>query len=190
MPRDLHRAGSGDGGYLAFLGRICPEKAPAEAIAIAERARVPLRIAAKVDKIDRAYFEDEIEPLLSSPFVEFIGEIGDSEKTDFLGRAAALLLPICWPEPFGLVMIEAMACGTPVIAYPCGAVPEIVEHGVTGFIVNNAAQAAEAVHRAPLLDRARIRAVFEARFTAERMTRDYLAVYEALVRQMSRRSAA
>lgn len=190
MPHDLHRIGPGDGGYLAFLGRICPEKAPEDAIAIAEKVGMPLKIAAKVDPADREYFEERIVPLLSHPLVEFIGEIGESEKTEFLGHATALLMPICWPEPFGLVMIEAMACGTPVIAYPCGAVPEIVEHGVTGFIVNNAAEAAKAVNQVHLLDRARIRAAFEARFTVERMTRDYLAVYEALVQEMGTRTAA
>lgn len=190
MPRDVHRIGPGDGGYVVFLGRICPEKGPDEAIAIAEMAKMPLRIAAKVDKIDRPYFEEHFKPLLSSRWAEFIGEIGETEKTGLLGHATALLMPICWPEPFGLVMIEAMACGTPVIAYPCGAVLEIVEHGVTGFIVNNAAEAAEAVRKAQHLDRKRIRAEFEARFTVERMTDDYLTVYEALVQEMGRRTAA
>src|SRR6185312_9675604 len=154
------------GGYLAFLGRISPEKRPDRAIAIAKRAGLKLKIAAKVDAADRAYFDAVIQPLLADPSIEFVGEIGDAEKSAFLGNAAALLFPIDWPEPFGLVMIEAMACGTPVIAWRCGAVPEIIDDGVTGFIVASERAAATAVYRAASLDRSVIRKVFERRFTS------------------------
>jgi glycosyltransferase involved in cell wall biosynthesis len=167
-------------GYLAFLGRISPEKRPDRAIAIAEAAGRPLRIAAKVDNADRTYFEDQIEPLFASPNVTFVGEIGDREKSPFLGGADALLFPIDWPEPFGLVMIEAMACGTPVIAWDCGSVPEVVEDGLTGFIVRSEAEAAEAVARARTLDRRAIRARFEERFSSFAMARRYLEIYERL----------
>ncbi len=172
---------SGAGGYLAFLGRISPEKAPDAAIRIAAKADRPLKIAAKVDKVDQQYFAERIEPLLASPRVEFIGEIGDDQKTEFLGNAAALLFPIAWREPFGLAMIEAMACGTPVIAFRNGSVPEIVDDGVNGFIVDDEAQAAAAVRRLDQLDRARIRHVFEKRFTARRMAEEYLGVYRRLI---------
>lgn len=190
MPLDLHKPGTGDGGYLVFLGRICSDKGTDDAIAIAEKVGMPLKIAAKIDHADRKYFEERIRPLLSSPYVEFVGEIGECEKTEFLGRATALLFPIRWPEPFGLVMIEAMACGTPVIAYPCGAVPEVVEHGVTGFIANTMEEAADAVRVARIMDRHRIRDVFEARFSVERMTRDYVHLYEELLQSARRRTAA
>jgi glycosyltransferase involved in cell wall biosynthesis len=178
LPRDLHRLGSGDGGYLAFLGRIAPEKGPDRAIAIARRAGVPLQIAAKVDPVDRDYFEHAIAPLLQDPLIEFIGEIGENEKGEFLGDAMALLFPIDWPEPFGLVLIEAMANGTPVIAFGRGSVPEIIEDGVTGFIVDDIAGAAAAVPLAKQLDRRTIRERFEERFTAQRMARDYLELYQ------------
>jgi glycosyltransferase involved in cell wall biosynthesis len=168
-----------DGGYLAFLGRISPEKGPETAIEIARRSGVPLRIAAKVGDQDRAYFEEKVRPLLDDRLVEFVDEIGDGAKADFLGRARALLFPISWPEPFGLVMIEAMACGTPVIAYPEGAVPEIIEEG-TGFLVNNTDEAVRAVSRLGELDRAAIRARFEERFSARRMARDYVEIYRSL----------
>ncbi|MDF1586152.1 glycosyltransferase family 4 protein [Marinimicrococcus flavescens] len=168
------------GDYLAFLGRISPEKRPDRAIAIARRAGLTLRIAAKVDAVDRAYFAEVIEPLLDGPGVEFVGEIGDSEKPAFLGNAAALLFPIDWPEPFGLVMIEAMACGTPVIAWRCGAVPEIVEDGVTGFIVSSEDEAVRAVEAAFRLDRPTIRHAFEQRFSARVMARNYLGLYWSL----------
>ena len=145
--------------YLAFLGRISPEKRPDRAIEIATRAGMPLRIAAKIDKVDRDYWRTEIEPLVrGNPLVEFVGEIGEREKADFLGGATALLFPIDWPEPFGLVMIEAMACGTPVIAFPCGSVPEVIDDGVTGFLVESVDEAAAAVPAAAALDRARVRA--------------------------------
>ena len=177
LPRDLHRLGSGASGYLAFLGRIAPEKRPDRAITIARQAGIPLQIAAKVDPVDRDYFAHEISPLLQAPLVEFIGEIGDAEKSQFLGNAVALLFPIDWPEPFGLVLIEALATGTPVIAFGRGSVPEIIEDGLTGFIVDDVAAAVAAVPWAKQLDRGAIRRRFEERFTADRMARDYLALY-------------
>jgi glycosyltransferase involved in cell wall biosynthesis len=165
-------------GYLAFLGRISPEKRPDRAIEIATRAGIQLRIAAKVDPADRDYWRDEIEPLVrGNPWVEFLGEIDEREKADFLGSAAALVFPIDWPEPFGLVMIEAMACGTPVIAFPCGSVPEVVDHGVTGFVVESVDEAVSAVDRIADLPRGRVRAAFERRFSVERMAEDYEAAY-------------
>jgi glycosyltransferase involved in cell wall biosynthesis len=169
------------GKYLAFLGRTSPEKGLDEAIAIAQQAGIKLKIAAKIDRADRAYFEAVIKPLLQGPGIEFIGEIGTSEKDEFLGGALALLCPLQWPEPFGLVMIEAMACGTPVIAYPRGSVPELVENGVSGFIVGNARQAAQAVEAVSSLSRKRCRKYFEQRFSAVRMCEDYLTVYERLL---------
>ena len=164
-------------GYLAFLGRISPEKGPDRAIAIAKRAGLPLKIAAKVDAADAQYFQTVIEPLLDHPLIEFLGEIGDGEKSAFLGNAQALLFPIAWPEPFGLVMIEAMACGTPVIAWQCGSVREIVDHGETGFIVTTEDEALAAVRRLPSIDRRGVRAQFERRFTATVMARNYLKLY-------------
>lgn len=180
MDPDLFRFSAQGSGYLAFLGRISPEKRPDRAIAIAAAAGQRLRIAAKVDDADRAYFEDKIEPLLHGDHVEFVGEIGDREKSSFLGGADALLFPIDWPEPFGLVMIEAMACGTPVIAWDCGSVPEVVEPGVTGFIVSSEAEAVEAIARLPMLDRRAIRVRFEERFSSRAMARRYLDIYERL----------
>ena len=168
------------GGYLAFLGRISPEKRPDRAIAIARRAGMPLKIAAKVDLADRAYFHDEIKPLLNDPNVEFIGEIGEREKADFLGNATALLFPIDWPEPFGLVMIEAMACGTPVIAWPCGSVPEVIDDRLTGRVVTSEDEAVAAVKEVATLDRRRIRDVFERRFSARAMASGYEALYRRL----------
>jgi glycosyltransferase involved in cell wall biosynthesis len=167
--------------YLAFLGRISPEKAVDRAIRIAGRSGFPIKIAAKIDKLDWDYFEEEIRPLLSLPHVEYIGEIGDVEKSDFLSGAIALLAPIEWPEPFGLVQIEAMACGTPVIAFNRGAAPEVVENGLTGFIVEDETSAVGAVYRVGELSRAKIRRRFEERFTARRMAQDYLAVYRSLM---------
>ena len=180
LPERLLLRGSGSGGYLAFIGRISPEKAPDRAIRIAARAGMQLKIAAKIDPVDRDYFKAEIEPLLAQPHVEFIGEIGEHEKAEFLGNAAGLLFPITWPEPFGLVMIEAMACGTPVIALPNGSVPEVVEDGITGFIVGDDAAAVSAAEQVHLLDRTLIRAIFERRFTARRMAEDYLRIYQDL----------
>ena len=168
-------------GYLAFLGRISPEKRADRAIAIARRTGLPLKIAAKVDTVDRAYFHAEIEPLLRTADVEFVGEIGDADKADFLGNALALLFPIDWPEPFGLVMIEAMACGTPVVAWNCGSVPEVLEDGVSGRIVDSEDAAVAAVSEVLALDRARVRAAFERRFTAATMARNYLDLYQRLV---------
>jgi glycosyltransferase involved in cell wall biosynthesis len=181
IPERLLPPGFGADGYLAFLGRISPEKAPDAAIRIARKAGMPIRIAAKIDQVDRRYFEELIEPMLAMPGVEFIGEIGDDQKAEFLGNAAALLFPIAWEEPFGLAMIEAMACGTPVIAFRRGSVPEIVDHGVTGFIVDHEDEAVQAATALPQLDRAQVRRVFEERFTARRMAEDYLNVYRRLI---------
>jgi glycosyltransferase involved in cell wall biosynthesis len=181
LPAQLLEPRGGTPSYLAVLGRIAPEKAIDHAIRIAVRCRLPLKIAAKVDSVDREYFEREIQPQLDLPGIEYIGEISDAEKSDFLSGAIALLVPIAWPEPFGLVMIEAMACGTPVIAYSAGSVPEIVEDGVTGFIVENEVGAADAIRdRLPSLSRPKIRTRFEERFTAQRMAADYLDVYQSL----------
>ena len=166
--------------YLAFLGRISPEKSVDRAIRIAERCGLPIKIAAKIDKADRDYFEEKIRPLMSLPFVEYIGEITDEQKSAFLSGAIALLVPIDWPEPFGLVMIEAMACGTPVVAFNRGAVPEIIEDGITGFIVEDETSAVGSIGLLSALSRERIRARFEERFTARRMASEYLAVYRKL----------
>lgn len=184
LPLDLlGPVGAPRGGYLGFLGRISPEKRPDRAIALARRVGMPLKIAAKVDRADRAYFEDRIRPLLDGNLVEFVGEIGDAEKNEFLANAAALVFLIDWPEPFGMVMIEAMACGTPVLAWRCGSVPEVVDDGVTGFIVDDMDQAAAAVvDRLPRFDRQRCRAVFEQRFSVARMARDYVTIYRRLAR--------
>ena len=171
------------GEYLAFLGRIAPEKRVDRAIAIAKRCGMKLKIAAKIDRADAAYFEAEIKHLLDQPHVEFIGEIDDSQKSEFLGRASALLCPIDWVEPFGLVMIEAMACGTPVIVYDKGSAREVVDDGVTGFVVKDDAEAVAAVARAVKLPRPAIRKRFEERFTVKRMTDEYLEVYRALIEQ-------
>jgi glycosyltransferase involved in cell wall biosynthesis len=188
LPRDLlHFTASADQGYLAFLGRISPEKRPDRAIEIARRTGLTLRIAAKVDHADRDYFERDIRPLLKDPLVEFIGEIGDTDKSDFLGNARALLFPIDWPEPFGLVVIESMACGTPVIAFARGSVPEVIEDGVTGFIVSDIEDAVRAVGRLDELDRREIRRRFEQRFSAARMASDYLEIYQQLARTSASR---
>jgi glycosyltransferase involved in cell wall biosynthesis len=182
MPRTSLKAGDGNGKYLAFLGRISPEKGLDQAIEIAKRCGRKLKIAAKIDRSDQAYFESVIRRMLDDPLVEFVGEIGNGEKDAFLGKAAALLFPIAWPEPFGIVMIEAMACGTPVIAYPCGSVPEIVTNGVTGFVVENIDRAVEAVYRLGEIDRQEVRRQFERHFSDERMAREYVSIYERLVR--------
>jgi glycosyltransferase involved in cell wall biosynthesis len=182
LPRNLLPFSQKGGGYLAFLGRIAPEKGPDRAIEIATRCGMPLKIAAKVDRVDQAYWEEKIRPMVkANSDVEFIGEIGESDKADFLGGGAALLFPIDWPEPFGLVMIEAMACGTPVIAYRRGSVSEIVQDNVSGFVVDTIEEAVAAVRRVADLDRAKVRAAFERRFTAERMARDYVALYRQLL---------
>jgi glycosyltransferase involved in cell wall biosynthesis len=181
LPERLLLPGFGTGNYLAFIGRISPEKAPDAAVRIAAKAGMKLKIAAKVDAVDREYFTTQIEPLFAASDVEYIGEIGDDEKSAFLGSAAGLIFPIAWREPFGLAMIEAMACGTPIIAFRRGSVPEIIDDGVTGFIVDDEEQAAAAARRLHSLDRARIRHVFEERFTARRMAEDYLNIYRRLI---------
>ena len=182
VPADTYQFRAESGSYLAFLGRISPEKRVDRAIRIARQVQIPLKIAAKVDRVDKDYFEGVIEPLLRHSLVEFVGEIGEGEKDEFLGHAYALLFPIDWPEPFGLVMIEAMACGTPVIAYRSGAVPEVMEEGHTGFIVEGLEDAVEAVRRVPDLSRKRCREIFEQRFTATRMAHDYVQLYERLIK--------
>jgi len=181
LPENLLRPRPATPSYLAFLGRISPEKGLERAVAIARLCHLPLKIAAKVDQADADYFKKDIAPLLSEPHVEFIGEIDDARKPEFLSGAAALLTPIDWPEPFGLVMIEAMACGTPVIAFNRGSAPEIIEHGVTGFVVEDVMNAAAAVKQAVGLPRDQIRASFERRFTSHRMAKDYLESYRKLI---------
>jgi glycosyltransferase involved in cell wall biosynthesis len=182
LPLDLHQPNTGQTeGYLAFLGRISPEKRPDRAIEIARRAGMRLMIAAKVDRSDEAYFRNAIEPLIDGEQIQYIGEIKEAEKGNLLSKAAALLFPIDWPEPFGLVMIEAMACGTPVIAFPCGSVPEIVEEGLTGRIVASVEEAVEAVRSVATLNRATIRARFEERFSSAQMAAEYVALYRGLI---------
>jgi glycosyltransferase involved in cell wall biosynthesis len=182
LPLDLHGpAVHPRGGYVAFLGRIAPEKRPDRAIAIARALRIPLKIAAKIDPVDGSYFREMIAPLLDGPGVEFVGEINDHQKTQFLSEADALLFPVDWPEPFGLAMIEAMACGTPVLAFRCGSVPEIVEDGVTGAIVGTVDEAIAALPHVIALDRQNVRKRFEQRFSATRMAKDYVGVYRSLL---------
>ncbi len=180
LPENLLTPQPGPQDYLAFLGRIAPEKGPDRAIRIARACGIPLKIAAKVDKADQVYFETVIRPMLAGGGVEMIGEISDAQKPAFLSGAVGLLMPIDWPEPFGLVMIEAMACGTPVIAFNYGSVPEIIEDGLTGFIVSDEAGAITAVQKLPTLSRAGVRQRFEQRFTARRMAEDYLTIYRSL----------
>jgi glycosyltransferase involved in cell wall biosynthesis len=166
---------------LAFAGRITADKGPDRAIEIATRAHMPLKIAAKIDKVDQEYWSSVVEPLVRSHSnVEFVGEVNEKEKADFLGNAQGVLFPIDWPEPFGLVMIESMACGTPVVAFKCGSVPEVVDEGVTGLIVETVDQAAEAIARLDSFDRRAVRATFERRFTVERMAGEYVDVYRSL----------
>ena len=178
LPLDIYSEGDGQGGYAAFIGRISPEKRVDRAIAIAMAAGKKLKIAAKVDQNDKVYFEREIKHLLDNPLVEFLGEIGEDEKEQLLRNAECLLFPIDWPEPFGMVMIEAMACGTPVIAFENGSVPEIIDDGVTGYIVNSILEGIEKLKAVSYLSRKHIRRVFELRFSASRMAEDYLAAYE------------
>ena len=181
LPRSLLAFNPRPEGYLAFLGRISPEKRPDRAIEIASRAGLPLKIAAKVDKVDRDYWREVIEPMVRrTPLVEYIGEISDGEKAEFLGNASALVFPIDWPEPFGLVMIEAMACGTPVIAFRCGSVPEVIDPGLTGFVVRTVEEAVTAASHLGRLDRAKVRSTFERRFSVERMVSEYEEVYREL----------
>jgi glycosyltransferase involved in cell wall biosynthesis len=181
LPRNLLRFNSGPGSYLAFLGRISPEKRPDLAIEVARHSGMPLKIAAKVDRTDREYFESVVKPLLSTPGVEFVGEINDAQKADFLGRALALLFTVDWPEPFGLVMIEALACGTPVIARPCGSVPEVLRDGVTGFMPSSLDDLVCAVRKVHEISRRTCRDQFETRFTAEVMAANYERIYYQLV---------
>ena len=180
LPEELYSFGEGKGNYLAFIGRVSPEKGLDRAIEAAIRAEMPLRIAAKVDKVDQEYFESKIKPLINHPLIEFLGEIGEQDKSEFLGGAYALMFLIDWPEPFGLAMIEALACGTPVIAASCGSVPEIIEDGVTGFIVNNVDQAVAALPKIAGLSRRVCRDTMERRFSARRMAHDYVKQYAAL----------
>jgi glycosyltransferase involved in cell wall biosynthesis len=182
IPADLHRPAFGRGRYLAFLGRISPEKRPDRAIRIAQRVGIPLKIAAKVDKVDEAYFRTEILPLVDGKGVEFLGEINEREKTTFLGDAAALLFPIDWPEPFGLVMIEAMACGTPVLAFRRGSVSEVVEDGITGEVVESEDEAVAKLPEILSYDRRTVRQRFQERFTATRMAKDYVRAYRKLLK--------
>jgi glycosyltransferase involved in cell wall biosynthesis len=185
VPEDLYRFEPAPGSYLAFLGRVSPEKGLDRAIEIAGRAGYPLRVAAKIDRVDRAYYHERIAPLMRQPHVEYLGEIDERDKQELLGGALALLFPIDWPEPFGMVMVEAMACGTPVIAFPCGSVPEVLDDGVTGFLCEDVAGAVSAVGRIGELSRATCRRVFEQRFTAARMTAEYLAIYRSILEQHS-----
>jgi glycosyltransferase involved in cell wall biosynthesis len=190
LPRHRCRLNMEGGDYLAFLGRISPEKRPDRAIEIAKRSGVPLKLAAKVDPVDEEYFNSQVAPLLDHPLIEYIGEINDNQKEAFLGQALALVFPIDWPEPFGLVMIEAMAVGTPVIAWRNGSVPEIIEDCLTGFIVDSIDDAVDAVKRARDLDRAAIRQQFESRFAVSRMAKNYLAVYARLLAQAAEETHA
>jgi glycosyltransferase involved in cell wall biosynthesis len=182
LPLDLLPFHPHPGDYFAFLGRLSREKRPDRAIAIATALKVPLKLAAKVDAADRAYFDENLAHLIDPPRIEHIGEIGDDDKAAFIGNARALLFPVDWPEPFGLVMIEAMACGTPVIAFRCGSVPEVMIDGVTGFVVDTVEEAIAAAARVDTLDRRAIRHIFETRFSARRMVRDYLDIYPLVMR--------
>ena len=183
LPENTFSSYQKHGGYMAFLGRVSPEKGLDRAIEIAKQAQVPLKIAAKIDRADREYFETVIKPLLNTDLVEFVGEIGDHEKNEFLGNALALVFPIAWDEPFGIVMIEAMACGVPVLAYPGGSVPEIIEDGVNGFLVDNIKDAVNAIKRIGAIDRNGCRRRFLKRFTSRRMARDYMAIYDRIARR-------
>ena len=190
LPAGLYAPGDGSGCYLAFLGRISPEKRVDSAIRVAEAAGVPLQIAAKIDRVDVGYYESVIRPMIAaSSLVEFIGEIGEKDKAAFLGGAKALLFPVDWPEPFGLVMLEAMACGTPIISRRRGSVPEVIDEGETGFICDDEAAMVAAVQRLDTLDRGHCRAVFETRFSARRMGEDYIAIYRMLIDERSRGAA-
>jgi glycosyltransferase involved in cell wall biosynthesis len=190
LPVDLYTFCDTPDTYLAFLGRVSPEKGLEEAITIAQQAGLPLKIVAKVDPVDEEYFQKVIRPLLDDPLIEYLGEMGEADKDAFLGQAYALLFPIDWPEPFGLVMIEALACGTPVIAYRRGSVPEVLDDGVTGWIVEGLEEAVQAVARVATLSRSRCRQVFEERFSAPRMAQDYLRIYHQLLQDNSGRAAA
>jgi glycosyltransferase involved in cell wall biosynthesis len=185
LPSSLYKPRFERGDYLAFLGRISPEKRPDRAIKIALQSGMKLKIAAKIDRVDQEYFDATIKPLLNEPSIEFIGEIGDHEKSEFLGNAYAYLFPIDWPEPFGLTMIEAMACGTPTIAFRCGSVPEIITDRVTGFIVDDVPSAIACVNRISEIERRTCRAVFEQRFSVERMTSEYVSLYKRVLGELT-----
>src|SRR4051794_5263998 len=187
IPEDLFSFQPDPGDYAAFVGRICPEKRPDRAIEMAKDVGMPLKIAAKVDKADQQYFESEIKPLLNSSLIEFIGEVNDVEKNELLRSARAFLFPIDWPEPFGLVMIESLACGTPVIAFECGSVPEVLEHGKTGFIVRTMDEAKQALRKVETVSRLVCRQEFERRFTSARMAENYLLAYERLLKEKETR---
>jgi glycosyltransferase involved in cell wall biosynthesis len=180
LPESSIKPGTGEGGYLVFFSRISKEKRPDLAVEVAKRTGLPLKIAGKVDPVDRSYFLEEIEPLFEHPLVEYLGEMGE-EKVELLRDAMALIFPIDWPEPFGLVMIEAMACGTPVITRPCGSAPEVVQHGRTGFIVDTVEEMAEAVKRVDRLSRKHCVETVQERFSVEAMTAKYLAAYEKIL---------
>jgi len=182
MPTDTLEPGLAPGQYLAFLGRVSPEKGLDKAIDIALRAEIPLKIAAKVDRTDREYFESHIKPRLNSDLIEFIGEISDLEKNDFFSKALAFLFPINWSEPFGIVLIESLACGVPIVAFPLGSVPEIVEDGVSGFLVNSAEEAARTLKNIDVIDRRKCREIFETRFSAKRMAQDYVSIYQRIAK--------
>jgi glycosyltransferase involved in cell wall biosynthesis len=188
LPPDLYSGNEAPGEYLLFVGRISPEKRIDRAVEIAQRCGMQLRVAAKIDEMDEAYFNDKIRPLFDLPFVEYVGEVGEQQKRVLLEGATALLFPIDWPEPFGLVMIEALASGTPVIAWRNGAIPEIVEHGVTGFIVDNVDEAVDAARRIDKIDRRACRAAFERRFTASAMANGYLRLYDKVLSDPSQSS--
>ncbi|RLT27924.1 MAG: glycosyltransferase family 4 protein [Chloroflexi bacterium] len=181
LPSDLYHQGPGNGGYLAFMGRFSPEKGFHDAVEMARRIGMPLRVAAKIEPINQDYFDEVVRPLLLDPLVDWVGEVSDAEKQDFLGNAAALLFPIAWPEPFGMVMIEAMACGTPTIAYRAGSVPEVIEDGRSGFVVRGVDEAVAALDRLGTFDRQACRAAFDERFTVERMAADYVRIYADLI---------
>jgi glycosyltransferase involved in cell wall biosynthesis len=190
LPIGLHRPRHAPGSYLAFLGRLSPEKCADRAIEIAHRSGVPLRIAAKIDANDRDFYHERIAHLIDGSFISYVGEVNEQQKGEFLANALALVFPIDWPEPFGLAMIEAMACGTPVIAFPGGAVEEVIDEGVTGRVVDNIDAAVASVHEARTWDRRRCRAMFEKRFSATRMARDYARVYERLARSVAWRQSS
>lgn len=190
LPVNGLRQGDGGGKYLAFLGRISPEKRVDRAIEIALKAGIPLKIAAKVDRADREYFEQNIKHLLNQPGIEYIGEIREDQKAEFLGNAAAYLFPIDWPEPFGLTVIEAMACGTPVLAFRCGSVPELIAPGISGIIVDNVEEAVSSIDRLLGMDRSGVRRAFENRFTGSRMAQDYVTLYESIIHGRSAENLA
>jgi glycosyltransferase involved in cell wall biosynthesis len=184
LPLDLYNFNKKGGDYLVFVGRISPEKRIDRAIEIAKKAGIQIKIAAKVDKVDNDYFELKIKKLLDHPLVDFIGEVGEKEKEELLGNALGFIYPIDWPEPFGLAMIEAMACGTPVLAYNCGSVPEVLDEGITGFGVNSLREAVAAVSRLSSLDRRKCRDAFERKFSVQRMADDYLTIYESMINEI------